>query len=637
MQPLPRNVKSTKSRLDTINQTQSHLLVPSEKLDKVTRRVIAPYAQIERKGLKEEEDKAGRYLDMSRFNVFLEDTVDLESLLYETAMVLKNVTDSTGVFVYIVDKLRNEIVLMHPDTVNPDRHEVNMTIREGKTAAAHVAYTKEFLLLEDVQHDRRFSEGLRWIDAKVALCMPVIKPDGDCYAVLELYRTNPKIYDDAVVKSFIGAMRSSFYIIDKDHISEMMQADMWDDGWSSDRNTMPKKKLKVKTCSCVVQLTNKTTAQPFDADDEKVFAVFVSYCSLIVHFYNMQQKKIFHDNLNHVFCELMSLHMKPCRHDMDDLLESSGVIMPPINFKSFDYHISDSSKEDMPGLLCIMFTETFTNRNFDRLAVADFLLSTLCSYRQNPYHNAEHAFCFTHTMYLILLNNPGYFDFNETAALMLAGLCHDLDHPGYNNNFLTLCKHPLASMYRTSMLENHHYFLAKKIIEGILMTTSDLSGCCKPFGIAKAIAESVYEEFYAQGDRERAMGYTPLSMMDRRRSINQPAEQIQFLSVVVLPCLLMLQNVFPNTSPLTDNCRSYNIFYTLFVRDTLRYGPVQMCVYTESKDSVFIVWKTQEAWHEEIEIRGHKLWRQQESLPDGKNSRFLSGETKSDTHESSAN
>lgn len=48
---------------------------------------------------------------------------------------------------------------------------------------------------------------------------------------------------------------------------------------------------------------------------------------------------------------------------------------------------------------------------------------------------------------------------------MLAGLCHDLDHPGYNNNFLSLCKHPLAHMYKSSMLEYHHYFLAKKIIE----------------------------------------------------------------------------------------------------------------------------------------------------------------------------
>ncbi|KAF9821122.1 hypothetical protein SFRURICE_001057 [Spodoptera frugiperda] len=668
MQPA-KHVRSNKSRLDTINQTQSHFLVPSEKLDK------------------EEDDKAGMYLDMNRFNVFLEDTVDLESLLYETAMVLKTVTDSTGVFVYIVDKLKNEIVLMHPDTENPDRHEVNMTI-------PHVAYTKEFLLLEDVQRDRRFSDGLRWIDAKVALCMPVVKPDGDCYAVLELYRTNSKIYDDnvvytvvsvacwagaavhqaqarvtlqktahlnaelrallqnyfcdlasidtmltdmlTVVKSFIGAMRSSFYIVDKDHISDQIQADMWDDGWSSEKTTMPKKKLKVNLSleqtpagyvartgeslnvrdaykdprfakeidpttgtvvrSClvspimdktgvigVVQLTNKTTAQPFDVDDEKVFDVFVSYCSLI-------------ENLNRVFCELMSLHIKPCHHDMDELLESSTVVMAPNNFRSFDYHISEGSRDDMPSLVWIMFSETFTNRNFDKMAMADFLLSVLCSYRENPYHNAEHAFCFTHTMYLILLNNPGYFDFVEDKKILSRMTTSDqqriLEEVKYNILCTDLAIYfqiraqltPLLAERVFDWTDNSH----RRMLKGILMTTSDLSGNCKPFGVSKAIAESVYEEFYEQGDRERAMGYTPLSMMDRRRSINQPAEQIQFLSVVVLPCLLMLQNVFPNTSPLTDNCR-----------------------------------KTQEAWHEEIEIRGQKLWRQEESIPDGGNSRFL--------------
>ncbi|CAK1541879.1 unnamed protein product [Leptosia nina] len=112
------------------------------------------------------------------------------------------------------------------------------------------------------------------------------------------------------------------------------------------------------------------------------------------------------------------------------------------------------------------------------------------------------------------------------------------------------------------------------------MTTSDLSASCKPFGVSKVISQSVYEEFYNQGDEERALGYTPLSMMDRSRSLNQPAEQIQFLSVVVIPCLVMVQNIFPNTNPLLDNCR-----------------------------------KTQEAWREEIEIRGQKLWRQSESVP----------------------
>ncbi len=41
-------------------------------------------------------------------------------------------------------------------------------------------------------------------------------------------------------------------------------------------------------------------------------------------------------------------------------------------------------------------------------------------------------------------------------SLFLAALCHDLDHRGFNNAFLTSTAHPLASLYTTSILENHH-------------------------------------------------------------------------------------------------------------------------------------------------------------------------------------
>ncbi|XP_021206660.2 cAMP and cAMP-inhibited cGMP 3',5'-cyclic phosphodiesterase 10A [Bombyx mori] len=768
----PKNVKSTKSKQDvkqqdaedalskkSLTKVQSHFLVPSEKLDKVTRRVIAPYAQIERKGLKESEQKARKYLDINRFNVFLDDEIDLDALLYETAMVLKNFTNSSGVFVYTVDQMKGEIVLMSQNTKNPDRHEVNIPIGENKVVAAHVAFTKEMLVLDDVQRDRRFAEGLKWIEAKVALCMPVLKPDGECHAVLEMYRTHAEPYDDdtvytvvsvacwagaavhqaqeritlqktahlnselrtllhnyfcdlasidtmltdmlAIVKSFIGAMRSSFYIIDKEYFGDDVYADMWDDGWSTEKSKMPRKRTKINLSrehtpaglvsrtgkklnvndaykdsrftkeidsttgtvvrSClvspivdkhgvigVVQLTNKNNALPFNHEDEMIFEVFISYCSLIVHFYNMHQKKIYHENKNIIYNDLMKLHLKPCRHDVEELMETNGILLPPSNFRTYDYDISEGNREEMAGLVCYMFKETFADRNFERQQLAEFVLSVLSCYRDNPYHNAQHAFTFTHTMFMILVNNTGYFEFAEVAALMISGLCHDLDHPGYNNNFLMLCKHPLALMYKTSILENHHYFLAKKIVEdkqifsklpivdqerileemkyailctdlavyfqlraqlapliadqtfdwndnqhrkllkGILMTTSDLSGSCKPFGVAKANAQCVYEEFYNQGDKERSMGYTPLSMMDRRRSINQPAEQIQFLSVVVFPCLMLLQNFFPNIVQLMENCR-----------------------------------KTQEAWHEEIETRGQRLWRQGESVAASQPSKIL--------------
>lgn len=44
----------------------------------------------------------------------------------------------------------------------------------------------------------------------------------------------------------MGAMRSSFYILDKEHVSDQVMADMWDDGWSAEKTTMPKKKTKIK-------------------------------------------------------------------------------------------------------------------------------------------------------------------------------------------------------------------------------------------------------------------------------------------------------------------------------------------------------------------------------------------------------
>lgn len=53
-------------------------------------------------------------------------------------------------------------------------------------------------------------------------------------------------FEQAVVKSFVGSMRSSFYIIDRDNMNAQILAEMWDDGWATERTTMPKKKMKVK-------------------------------------------------------------------------------------------------------------------------------------------------------------------------------------------------------------------------------------------------------------------------------------------------------------------------------------------------------------------------------------------------------
>lgn len=41
--------------------------------------------------------------------------------------------------------------------------------------------------------------------------------------------------------------------------------------------------------------------------------------------------------------------------------------------------------------------------------------------------------------------------------MVIACLCHDLDHRGTNNKFQAKAKNPLAQLYSTSILEQHHF------------------------------------------------------------------------------------------------------------------------------------------------------------------------------------
>ena len=45
----------------------------------------------------------------------------------------------------------------------------------------------------------------------------------------------------------------------------------------------------------------------------------------------------------------------------------------------------------------------------------------------------------------------------EIFGLLVACLCHDLDHRGTNNAFQTKTESPLAILYTTSTMEHHHF------------------------------------------------------------------------------------------------------------------------------------------------------------------------------------
>ncbi|XP_076250333.1 putative 3',5'-cyclic phosphodiesterase pde-5 [Rhynchophorus ferrugineus] len=123
---------------------------------------------------------------------------------------------------------------------------------------------------------------------------------------------------------------------------------------------------------------------------------------------------------------------------------------------------------------------------------------------------------------------------------------------------------------------NRHH---RQLCKAIMMTSCDLSGSCKPYMVAKILTDNVIKEFYNQGDKEKAMGLTPLSLMDREKSALIPEDQVNFLTIIVLPCTDLLKSVLPNCSDLSDEAT--------LLRKT---------------------------WQEIIDLKGQKSWRQDDSV-----------------------
>ena len=50
-----------------------------------------------------------------------------------------------------------------------------------------------------------------------------------------------------------------------------------------------------------------------------------------------------------------------------------------------------------------------------------------------------------------------YFTNVELLGILIAAICHDLDHRGTNNNFEDLTGSDLSKLYSTSTMERHHF------------------------------------------------------------------------------------------------------------------------------------------------------------------------------------
>merc|ERR1712110_160015 len=80
-------------------------------------------------------------------------------------------------------------------------------------------------------------------------------------------------------------------------------------------------------------------------------------------------------------------------------------------------------------------------------------------YPDYAFHNAYHGFSVFQFVFVVVNNSimKNVFRNVDVFGLLVAGLCHDVDHRGVNNAYLINVDDELAVRYNdTSVLENHH-------------------------------------------------------------------------------------------------------------------------------------------------------------------------------------
>uniref|UniRef100_A0A452VNZ2 Phosphodiesterase n=1 Tax=Ursus maritimus TaxID=29073 RepID=A0A452VNZ2_URSMA len=194
---------------------------------------------------------------------------------------------------------------------------------------------------------------------------------------------------------------------------------------------------------------------------------------------------------------------------------------------------------------------------------------------------------------------------NAGTRLVALAVCHDLDHPGYNNTYQINARTELAVRYNDiSPLENHHCAVAfqilaqpecnifanvqpdgfKQIRQGmitlilatdmarhaeimdsfketmenfdysneehmtllkmILIKCCDISNEVRPMEVAEPWVDCLLEEYFMQSDREKSEGLPVAPFMDRDK-VTKATAQIGFIKFVLIPMFETVTKLFP--------------------------------------------------------------------------------------------
>ncbi|EDV27652.1 uncharacterized protein TRIADDRAFT_10459, partial [Trichoplax adhaerens] len=352
----------------------------------------------------------------------------------------------------------------------------------------------------------------------------------------------------------------------------------------------------------VAALINKMDGKNFDKDDETAFEAFVIFCGLGIVNTMMYDSVCKAKAQQSVALEVCSYHATAPKDEVQRFQDQDVPSVANYNLQSLKF---DDFSLDPDGMILAsirMFKECEFLQKFkiDYSTLCTWLLTVRKNYRNVAYHNWRHAFNVAQLMFAIIKNTKlgNTFSHIECLALIVGCICHDLDHRGTNNAYQIKSGSPLARLYSTSTMENHHfnhavmilntpghnifetftseeysrlidlikqsilatdlalYFrnrenffnlasnheinfdddLHKALIRSMLMTACDVGAITKPWTVERKVAELISAEFFEQGDLERQeLNLEPQRLMDREKKDEIASMQVEFIDVICMP------------------------------------------------------------------------------------------------------
>ncbi|EAX97674.1 3'5'-cyclic nucleotide phosphodiesterase family protein [Trichomonas vaginalis G3] len=358
----------------------------------------------------------------------------------------------------------------------------------------------------------------------------------------------------------------------------------------------------------VVEMCNKKDGD-FDDHDAKLVQSFASFVEMTLEKFELKNIA----SLGETEIEMLKWIGESERESCTEiplrlrLKEEQIQNLRQLNFMALDWEPMDRIKSIIYQFYSFGIPQEFRISN---QMLFRFIWEVMRTYHSTPYHNWIHAVdvvqYVSYEMRLGELEN--IFTKFEIFAMLVAAVCHDAGHSGFNNIYNVKAETPLGILFKEqSVMETYHCTVAISILTRkecnlfhsiteeaqkqmwtliiklilatdmafhfkmvkaatefmdagpfnpndpeqrliafqLVLKTADISNVSRPFKVADKWCDVLCEEFFRQGDKEKAQAFGLTSPLNDRDNPDKPKSQIGFYNFVCIPLYSVISRIFP--------------------------------------------------------------------------------------------